>query len=222
MRLFKSQTAAAVLLSLALFGCAREGDIIQTGILTTYTACPPVRDPGAGGRLTCSTRPAAATPTRSTSSPTSPTCAAPATRPANISSPGNLRGQRPAPRQSRRPRGRAALFRRRRSGRRQCRRQARSRVGLRFEDGHTGPAPPAPPPRRCCARRPPCPRTSAARSPASAAPATRRRRRPDGRSGGARRGRAGPLRGARRLRAEPGPAPLQRHALSLIAQGRVN
>jgi glutamate-5-semialdehyde dehydrogenase len=38
----KSKTALAVLLSLGLMGCAREGDIFQTGILTTYTACPAV------------------------------------------------------------------------------------------------------------------------------------------------------------------------------------
>jgi hypothetical protein len=38
--MFKAATAA--FLSLGLFGCAREGDIMQSGILTTYTACPPV------------------------------------------------------------------------------------------------------------------------------------------------------------------------------------
>jgi hypothetical protein len=37
-----SKAAAAALLSLVLLGCAREGDIQQTGILTSYTACPPV------------------------------------------------------------------------------------------------------------------------------------------------------------------------------------
>ena len=42
MRLYTSKAAAAALLSLALFGCAREGDILPTGILTSYTACPPV------------------------------------------------------------------------------------------------------------------------------------------------------------------------------------
>lgn len=43
MRLFKSTIAAAAALTLAgLAGCARNGDIQQTGILTTYTACPPV------------------------------------------------------------------------------------------------------------------------------------------------------------------------------------
>ncbi|HVL19759.1 MAG TPA: hypothetical protein VM422_02050 [Amaricoccus sp.] len=52
MRLFKSQAAAAVLLSLGLFGCAREGDIFQTGILTTYTACPAVAIPAPAGDIT--------------------------------------------------------------------------------------------------------------------------------------------------------------------------
>ncbi len=42
MRLFTSKAAAAVLLALGLAACAREGDIQQTGILTRYTACPPV------------------------------------------------------------------------------------------------------------------------------------------------------------------------------------
>ncbi len=42
MRLFQKPAMATFLLALALAGCAREGDIQQTGILTTYTACPPV------------------------------------------------------------------------------------------------------------------------------------------------------------------------------------
>jgi len=42
LRLYTSKAAAAVLLSLALAACAREGDIQQSGILTSYTACPPV------------------------------------------------------------------------------------------------------------------------------------------------------------------------------------
>ena len=42
MRLFNSKAAAAVLLTLGLTACAREGDIQQTGILTRYSACPPV------------------------------------------------------------------------------------------------------------------------------------------------------------------------------------
>jgi len=42
LRLFSSKAAAAALLALGLAGCAREGDIFQTGVLTSYTACPPV------------------------------------------------------------------------------------------------------------------------------------------------------------------------------------
>jgi hypothetical protein len=37
-----SKAAVAAILSLVLLGCAREGDIQQSGILTSYTACPPV------------------------------------------------------------------------------------------------------------------------------------------------------------------------------------
>ena len=42
MRLYTSKAAAAVLLTLGLTACAREGDIQQAGILTSYTSCPPV------------------------------------------------------------------------------------------------------------------------------------------------------------------------------------
>lgn len=43
MRLYPYKAAvAAVLLSFGLLGCAREGDILQSGILTSYSACPPV------------------------------------------------------------------------------------------------------------------------------------------------------------------------------------
>jgi hypothetical protein len=42
LRLFTSKAAAAVLITFGLAACAREGDIQQTGILTSYTACPPV------------------------------------------------------------------------------------------------------------------------------------------------------------------------------------
>ena len=42
MRLFPSKAAAAVLLALGLFGCRHEGDIMESGILTSYTACSPV------------------------------------------------------------------------------------------------------------------------------------------------------------------------------------
>lgn len=52
MRLFTSKAAAAALISFALLGCAREGDIFQTGILTTYTACPPVAIPAPAGDIT--------------------------------------------------------------------------------------------------------------------------------------------------------------------------
>lgn len=48
----RSKAAAAVLLSLGLFACAREGDIFQTGILTSYTACPPVAIPAPAGDVT--------------------------------------------------------------------------------------------------------------------------------------------------------------------------
>ena len=52
MRLFKFSAATAALLSFALAGCAREGDIQQTGILTTYTACPPVAIVAPAGDIT--------------------------------------------------------------------------------------------------------------------------------------------------------------------------
>lgn len=52
MHLFKTKAAFAALLSLSLIGCAREGDIFQTGILTTYTACPPVAIPAPAGDIT--------------------------------------------------------------------------------------------------------------------------------------------------------------------------
>jgi hypothetical protein len=52
LRLYTSKAAAAVLLSLGLMGCAREGDIFQQGILTTYTACPPVAIPAPAGDVT--------------------------------------------------------------------------------------------------------------------------------------------------------------------------
>ena len=52
MRLFTSKAAAAVLLSLGLLGCAQEGDLFQTGVLTTYTACPTVAIPAPAGDVT--------------------------------------------------------------------------------------------------------------------------------------------------------------------------
>jgi hypothetical protein len=47
-----SKAAAAALSSLVLLGCAREGDIQQTGILTSYTACPPVAIVAPAGDVT--------------------------------------------------------------------------------------------------------------------------------------------------------------------------
>jgi hypothetical protein len=52
LRLSPSKAAAAALLALGLLGCAREGDIFQEGILTTYTACPPVAIPAPAGDVT--------------------------------------------------------------------------------------------------------------------------------------------------------------------------
>jgi hypothetical protein len=52
LRLFTSKAAAAVLLSLGLAACAREGDIQQTGILTRYSACPPVAVVAPAGDVT--------------------------------------------------------------------------------------------------------------------------------------------------------------------------
>lgn len=40
--MFKPIAAAAALSALALAGCSREGEITSTGIVTTYSACPPV------------------------------------------------------------------------------------------------------------------------------------------------------------------------------------
>jgi hypothetical protein len=52
LRLFSSKAAAAALLTLGLIGCAREGDIFQTGVLTSYTACPPVAIVAPAGDVT--------------------------------------------------------------------------------------------------------------------------------------------------------------------------
>ena len=52
MRLFTSKAAAAVFLTFGLAACAREGDIQQTGILTSYTACPPVAIVAPAGDVT--------------------------------------------------------------------------------------------------------------------------------------------------------------------------
>ncbi|MGQ0588226.1 MAG: hypothetical protein ACT4N8_01670 [Sphingosinicella sp.] len=52
MRLFTSRAAVAAFATLGLIGCAREGDIYQAGILTSYTACPPVAIPAPAGDVT--------------------------------------------------------------------------------------------------------------------------------------------------------------------------
>jgi hypothetical protein len=43
---------AAFLSLLALGGCARDGDILPTGIATTYSACPPFAIPAPAGDIT--------------------------------------------------------------------------------------------------------------------------------------------------------------------------
>lgn len=48
----KSVAAFAALSLIALAGCARDGDITETGILTTRTACPAVAIPAATGDVT--------------------------------------------------------------------------------------------------------------------------------------------------------------------------
>ena len=47
-----SIATAAVLTLLALAGCARSGDILSTGILATYNACPPAAIPAPAGDVT--------------------------------------------------------------------------------------------------------------------------------------------------------------------------
>jgi len=39
---FTPKAAVAALIGLTLVGCSREGEVTSTGIVTTYTACPPV------------------------------------------------------------------------------------------------------------------------------------------------------------------------------------
>ena len=46
------KVAIPVILSLALVGCAREGDLTTAGVLTTRTACPSVAIPAATGDIT--------------------------------------------------------------------------------------------------------------------------------------------------------------------------
>jgi hypothetical protein len=52
LRLYPSKAAAAALLALALLGCRHEGDIMQSGVLTSYTACPPVAIAAPAGDIT--------------------------------------------------------------------------------------------------------------------------------------------------------------------------
>jgi len=48
---FKTKAAAAAAL-LALAGCSREGELTSTGVVTTYTACPPVAIAAPTGDIT--------------------------------------------------------------------------------------------------------------------------------------------------------------------------
>ncbi len=50
--MFKSKPALAVLLLVGIAGCARQGDILEKGVLTSYTACPPVAIPAPAGDVT--------------------------------------------------------------------------------------------------------------------------------------------------------------------------
>lgn len=43
---------AAIVSLLALAGCTRDGDIVATGVLTTYSACPPFAIPAPAGDIT--------------------------------------------------------------------------------------------------------------------------------------------------------------------------
>nr|MDP8994330.1 hypothetical protein [Pseudomonadota bacterium] len=40
--MFKTKAAVSALIGLTLLGCTREGELMPTGVVTTYTACPPV------------------------------------------------------------------------------------------------------------------------------------------------------------------------------------
>jgi hypothetical protein len=44
--------AAAAALPIVLTGCARSGDILEGGVLTTYSACPPAAIPAPAGDIT--------------------------------------------------------------------------------------------------------------------------------------------------------------------------
>ena len=50
--MFKPKAAVAALIGLTLIGCAREGEVTSTGIITTYTACPPVAIAAPTGDIT--------------------------------------------------------------------------------------------------------------------------------------------------------------------------
>ena len=50
--MFNCKAAVAALIGLTLLGCSREGEITSTGIITTYTACPPVAIVAPTGDLT--------------------------------------------------------------------------------------------------------------------------------------------------------------------------
>ena len=52
MRPTLSKAAIVALLTLGLGACVREGDIFESGILTTYTACPAVAIPAPAGDVT--------------------------------------------------------------------------------------------------------------------------------------------------------------------------
>jgi hypothetical protein len=52
LRPFILKAASAVFLTLGLAGCAREGDIFQSGILARYTACPAVAIVAPAGDIT--------------------------------------------------------------------------------------------------------------------------------------------------------------------------
>ena len=48
----KSKAAVAALIGLSLFGCSREGEITSTGVITRYSACPPVAIVAPAGDVT--------------------------------------------------------------------------------------------------------------------------------------------------------------------------
>ncbi len=50
--MFKSRSAIALLSVMVLAGCAREGDLMTTGILAVRTACPAVAIPAGTGDIT--------------------------------------------------------------------------------------------------------------------------------------------------------------------------